>query len=374
VAIAHAVPRSNPRSRKPNAGRTPKAGRPAAVPRQAAASPGTHRSSRAPRSSASLASLVGQLIVGRYVGSTPSAQFVARVRRGEIGGVILFGDNTAGGPTQTRAVISELQDAARAGHNPRLLVMTDQEGGEVKRIAGPPTEAPALMSSDAVAWSQGQATGDLLRSLGINVDLAPVADVERAPNSFLGTRSFGSSPALVGARACAFARGLASTGVAYTLKHFPGLGRAEASTDVAPVVIPVAGDLLRADYDAYLECGADRRALIMVSSAIYPSLLGPLPAVMSPATYRTELPAALGGPGGITISDDLQAGALTSQPAPALHAIDAGLDLALYATDEQGSANAFERLLTDAQNGRLPLSRLREAAAAVVAFKKELSQ
>jgi beta-N-acetylhexosaminidase len=319
-----------------------------------------------------MARLVGQVVVGHYAGLRPSAAFLARVRAGELGGIILFGDNTAAGPTTTRRAVAELQAAAREGRNPPLLVMTDQEGGEVRRLPGPPELAPAAMSSTAVAHSQGVAAGRLLRSAGVNVDLAPVADVERAPDSFLGTRSFGSDPASVAARACAFARGLSSTGLAYTLKHFPGLGRADANTDLRRVTIPAPAAELRTDYAAYHTCGSAPDAMIMISSASYPSLTGSAPAVVSPEIYGRELPIAIGRSGQLTISDALDTPALAGQKAPALRAIDAGLDLALFPGSEQESATAYSQLLSDARHGSLPQGRLRSAVYAVEALKHRL--
>jgi beta-N-acetylhexosaminidase len=319
-----------------------------------------------------VARLVGQVLVGHYAGLRPSAAFLAHVRAGELGSVILFGDNTAAGLATTRHAVAELQAAAREGHNPPLLVMTDQEGGEVRRLPGPPELAPADMSSTAVAHAQGVAAARLLRSVGVNVDLAPVADVERAPNSFLGSRSFGSDPALVAARACAFARGLSSTGLAYTLKHFPGLGRADANTDLQQVTIPGPAAELRADYAAYHACGSSPEAIVMISSASYPSLTGSAPAVVSPEIYAHELPIAVGHAGQLTISDALDTPALAGQKAPALRAIDAGLDLALFPGSEQESATAYRQLLSDARRGSLPQNRLRSAVYAVEALKHRL--
>jgi beta-N-acetylhexosaminidase len=335
--------------------------RPPAVPRPA----GANRS-------ADLERLIGQLLVGRYAGPQPSASFLARVRAGQLGGVILFSDNTATGLPATRRAIAELQAAARRGGNPPLLIMTDQEGGEVRRLPGPPELAPAAMSSTTIARAQGAAAGRLLHSTGVNVDLAPVADVERAPNSFLGTRSFGSNPAVVAARACAFARGLSSAGVAYTLKHFPGLGWADASTDVQQVRIPVPAAQLRTDYAAYRICGSSPEAMIMVSSAIYPHLTKSAPAVVSREIYAHELPAAIGQSGQLTISDALDTPALATQRTPAVRAIDAGLDLALFSGNERESALAYRQLLSATRRGALPASRLRSAVLAVEALKRRL--
>jgi beta-N-acetylhexosaminidase len=316
--------------------------------------------------------MLGQMIVARFSGPVAPQSLLTRIASGQVGGVILFADNLAGGLAATAALTQRLQRAARAGGNPPLLIMTDQEGGEVKRLPGPPWLAPAQMTSASVAFAQGKATGVLLRRVGINVDLAPVADVERAAGSFLGTRAFGSSPALVAQRACAFARGLAGETVGYTLKHFPGLGRAVASTDAGPVSITASPAALRSDYAAYRACAASPLALVMVSSATYPNLTGPLPAVMSPLTYRRELPLATGGSPVVTISDDLQAGALAGQQAPARHAIGAGVDLLLYASTQQASADAYDILLQEARAGALSRAGIQAAYEAIAALKARL--
>jgi beta-N-acetylhexosaminidase len=313
--------------------------------------------------------LLGQMIVARFSGASPSASFLARIRAGQIGGVILFADNVAVGSEATRRLTRALQRAARSGGNPPLLIMTDQEGGPVNRLRGAPRLPAREMGSPATARAQGHAAGRLLRSVGINLDLAPVADVERLPGSFLGTRSFGSDPQRVAARACAFARGLASEGVGYTLKHFPGLGWAPGSTDIAATVVAKSAGTLQRDYGAYAQCGADPRALVMVNSAIYPGLSGPAPAVLSPEIYRREIPDVVGR-GVVTVSDDLEAAALAGQPRPALRAINAGLDLLLYAGTEAGSTAAYQRLLTFARTGEIDRARIRGAWHAVTSLKR----
>ena len=180
----------------------------------------------------SLAKQVGQLIIATYQGLVPPASLLSAIRLGHVGAVILMGDNTTGGIQVTKLATARMQAAARKGGNAGLLIMTDQEGGTVKRLSGPPDYAAIDMANPTTAYAQGRATGELLRSAGVNVDLAPVADVIRV-HGFIQKegRSFGASPAVVSNAACKFAAGLAGVGVAYTLKHFPGLGDAVWTTD-----------------------------------------------------------------------------------------------------------------------------------------------
>jgi len=144
---------------------------------------------------------LGLLLVGRFAGPRPSNQLLTRIRHGELGGITLFSDNVSNGPVATRGLITLLQRSAEAGRNPPLLIMTDQEGGTVKRLPGPPDLSPEAMTSTSVAEAQGRSTGQFLRTHGINVDLAPVADVKSSPALLLGTRSFGTTPASAAARA-----------------------------------------------------------------------------------------------------------------------------------------------------------------------------
>ncbi len=321
-----------------------------------------------------LARMIGQMIVGRFAGSVPPASFLAQIRSGELGGVILYTENVAGGEIATRQLDQQLQRAAKEGGNPPLLLMTDQEGGEVKRLAwAPPELAAAEMSSGSIAQSEGEATGRALRAVGINVDLAPVADVVHTAGSFLGRRSFGSNPTLVAERACGFAAGVASQGVAYTLKHFPGLGRALTSTDVQPTTVNAAAPVLRGDYLPYVGCGNSPYGLVMVNSAIYPSLTGTAtPAVLSRKIYDTELPLAVSGHP-VTISDDLQSPALAGEATPGQRAINAGLDILLYASTQAGSKDAFQGLLAAAESGNISRAKLEQARQAIQGLKERVA-
>jgi beta-N-acetylhexosaminidase len=321
----------------------------------------------------SLSRQVGQLLIGSYTGQRPPASLLTAIRQGRLGAVILMGSNTAGGVSATRAAVANLQAAAKQGGNSGLLIMTDQEGGAVKRLAGPPSSAAIGMSNPATAYAQGKATGRLLLSAGVNVDLAPVADVIRA-DGFIEQegRSFGSSPAVVALAACRFAAGLAAGGVAYTLKHFPGLGDAIASTDIKPVSVSEPAAEIYADDAAYRRCGHSPLALVMISSASYSHLTGSLPAVLDPKIYSQVLP--LDGVTALPISDSFEGGAITALAgnAPAKAAINAGLDMVMYSGAESDALNAYGALLADARAGALHRDRVQAAAARVLELKQQL--
>lgn len=293
----------------------------------------------------------GELVISGVDGTKASRSLLRRARVGEIAGVILMGRSTRSA-AQIKTLTSELQAAAREGGHPPLLVMTDQEGGTVRRLmfARPDRSARAMAGlGTAGVRAQGNGAGEDLRAVGINVDLAPVVDVPTSAASFLGTRAFGSTASAVSRNACAFAEGLAAGGVIPTLKHFPGLGAAgSVNTDDASVSIGASRATLERSWEPYRACGTPPPApgapptptptapgpLVMLSSAAYPKLLGDrTPAVLSSATYRAARSIGVEGP---YITDALEAGALRSRTRVASRAVTAGAHLLLY-TDETAS-------------------------------------
>lgn len=317
--------------------------------------------------------LVGQRIVTGYIGPKPPRDLLRAVRRGRVGGVILFGDNIRS-RSATRRAIARMQREAKSGKQPPLLVMVDQEGGDVKRLSSlPPRRSPAKIGRaanvQATARGEGLATGRALAKLGFNVDLAPVADVPDRADSFLGTRAFSRDPGTVATAACAFADGLRSGGAAATFKHFPGLGHARANTDDRPVRVNATPAQIDADLEAYRHCGATL-PLAMVASGTYPKLGINTPAVLTAKTY--DLLAKTGFVG-LTISDALGTPAIARQRNPAVRAVRAGLDLLLYTQTKGAAGRAFNALRAETRSGRLTEEALRSSATEIIALKNSLN-
>ena len=161
---------------------------------------------------------------------------LARIRAGQIGGVILFSENIRSA-SQLSRLTARLQRAARAAGRPRLLIAADQEGGLVRRLpwAPPKASAEALgTTSKTHVAAVARKAGAALHAAGVNLDLAPVADVPRSQSNFIEAahRAFATNRYSVATDAAAFSRGLEAGRVEPVLKHFPGVGRAGAvSTD-----------------------------------------------------------------------------------------------------------------------------------------------
>jgi beta-N-acetylhexosaminidase len=319
--------------------------------------------------------LVGQTIVAKLGKSGADQELVTRIRRGRVGGVIAFPRNAQ----SLRADVEEIQAAAEQGGNPPLLVLIDQEGGDVKRLPqGPPDLSPQqLGASDDASESQaqGRETGTYLSGLGVNVDLAPVLDVPQ-PNSArsIASRTFGTDAGVVSSVGVAFARGLQEGGVVATPKHFPGLGRATVSTDERPVAIAATSDELQSDLDPFgaaVDAGVD---MVMVSTASYPTLT---PGSRDPAALSRQIVGGLLrdrlGFDGVVITDDLEAPAVEAEPGPAgALALQAGNDLLLYATSPGGSDQAFKGLVSEVKAGQLDRALFADAYERITSLKENL--
>lgn len=312
-----------------------------------------------------LAQLIGQKLVVRMEGTTPSADLLGRIRRGEIGGVILLGSNITTRSALV-ALTATLQAAATDGHQPPLLIAVDQEGGAIKRIPwAPPTISPPRMGeidSTSVANSQGARTGAALHGLGINVDFAPVADVPASTASFLYKqgRTFSFSSWRTAALTDAFALGLRSEGVVPTMKHFPGLGFATHDTDAYVVKILASKDRLAAGLRPYRTAIAHDIPMIMLSNATYSAYDKANAAGWSHAIGVTLLRHDLGFEG-VTITDSLDGTAHArgvSTKSLALQTARAGTDMILMTGSESTTRGVFAALLQEAEAGLLARSML----------------
>ncbi|HZE04281.1 MAG TPA: glycoside hydrolase family 3 N-terminal domain-containing protein, partial [Solirubrobacteraceae bacterium] len=286
--------------------------------------------------------LAGQRIVYSYAGLRPPAALLSAIRAGEAGGVIFFGSNISS-PSQLRGVIAKLQRASLASPlHRRLLMLTDQEGGEVRRLPGAPALSEKQIGTrsrgSALARSAGIGAARTLSGVGINVNLAPVLDVYRTPGNFIDEyqRSYSDRPARVSALGAAFIATQQGRGVAATAKHFPGLGAAarNQNTDLRPVRLNVPAATLRSvDEAPYRRAIAAKVKLVMTSWAVYPALDPRRPAGLSRAVIEGELRGRLGFRG-VTITDGIDAGAVTpygSLATRSVKAAAAGADLILCA-------------------------------------------
>jgi len=320
--------------------------------------------------------LAGERLVAGFAGNEPPAELRRMIRRGELAGVVLFSNNFDS-RAEARRLVRGLQSIRRPpGLRDPILVMVDQEGGQVKRLPGAPTASAAQMGERGAAFSreQGQLTARNLARAGINVDLAPVLDVGRTGSAIRDEeRSFGASAAKVSETAVPFGSALQAGGVAATGKHFPGLGAAEVNTDFGVVEIELSKGQLRAiDEDPFENFAAAGGRLVMMSNAIYPAF-SDRPAVFTRALASVELRDRLGFEG-VSISDALQAAAAEAFGGPAKvgrAAARAGTDLLLF-RQYQAAARAGSALRAALRTRTLPRSEFVSSAQRVLDLRASL--
>lgn len=337
----------------------------------------------------SRAQLAGQRVIYGYPGLTPPARLLRLIRHGEVGGVIFFSGNYKD-RSQFRAAVHKLEAANASTTNPArgypLLLVTDQEGGEVRRLPGAPTRSEKqigatkpLSAAETAASKAGSGAAANLRSYGLNVDLAPVLDVYRHAGDFDDRyqRSYSTRPTVVSALGARFVRAMQNGKVAATVKHFPGLGAATRTqnTDVAPVTINLtAGTLKSRDEYPYKAAIAAGVKLVMVSWAVYPHLGSKRPAGLSSAIVQGQLRTRLGYQG-ITITDAIGAGALRAYGSTsnrALQAAEAGMDLILASGSIAQGVQSLGGLENGYRAGTLRRADFRAVVTQILALRHSL--
>jgi beta-N-acetylhexosaminidase len=328
--------------------------------------------------------LAGQRVIYSYSGLTVPSALLTQISAGEAAGVIFFGGNISS-DTQIASVIAQLVAAQQQSPvSSPLLLMTDQEGGEVRRLPGAPVQSEKQIgessSPAAAASAAGTGAGQNLAGVGMNVNLAPVLDVYYKPGNFIDEfqRSYSNKASVVSTCGQAFITAQQATGVAATAKHFPGLGSATRSqdTDTGPVTLNVSLPGLRGKdevpYPAAIAAGVK---LIMVSWAVYPALDASLPAGLSPTVIGGELRGRLGYQG-VTITDAIEAGALTSFGTSAQRAVlaaGAGMDVLLCAAQDPTQGQSVVAALASAlDGGQLNATDFNAAVARVTALRNSL--
>lgn len=314
---------------------------------------------------------VGQLFFARCP-ETDAAGFVEQYQPA---GIILFGRDFEGRTPETlRGFLKECQEAAPLP----LLVGVDEEGGTVTRVSGREAfRAEKFRSPQAVfadgGWEElARDTAEkdrLLRSLGINVNLAPVADVSTEPSDFIYDRAFGQGPEETARYAVAVVRQMSDDGVGSVLKHFPGYGNNDdthtgAVFDERPIEALRACDLK--PFDAAIQAGA---GAVLVSHNVVVCIDAERPASLSPAMHtllREEL-----GFDGVAVTDDMAMGAVTQyadEEKAAVLAVNAGSDL-LISSDVPTQYGA---VLAAVQSGEISQQRLNQAVYRVLCWKRDI--
>lgn len=362
--------------------RTPDATRSPSPSAEAAGTPAATATPTATADSADLRRKIGRMLLVGFRGLEIGHDDPIRAALADgLGGVILFDRDQATGGARNIASphqLAALTASLRAAASGPLIVAIDQEGGKVARLT-PRLGFPATRSQAVVgatgdpdeALAAGRAMGATMAAAGIDLDLAPVVDVNVDPrNPAIGAlgRSFSADPAVVASMAEAEIRGLHEARVRAVIKHFPGLGSASANTDFASV--DVTRTWSKAELGPFATLIADGLPDAVMSGHILNRTLDPgAPASLSPATIGGLLRGQLGWKG-LIVTDDLGAVAITSrykQAEAVALAIEAGNDLLTFANQATYVPDLARRLVDTVvafvAAGRISEARIDESIA-----------
>ena len=328
----------------------------------------------------SLREKVGQLVMFAPRGTALSASERDVIKRQDLGGVVLFAHNYDN-QSQLANLTDQIQRTVRRGtrHSIGALISADQEGGVVKRFPDLPPwrSAPDLGSSGTPsdAYDHGRRTGRALRSLGVNVNLAPVGDLDLPPAHVMRSRSFGSRPRRVGRFVRAFSRGLQARGTAAAVKHFPGLGGASMNSDDGRAyVYRSKRQLHQVDAVPFHRAIAGGARMMMLSHAMYVNDGGNRPASVNYYIATKRLRGEFGFRG-VAISDALEPvawkfGGSTSRACKGT--IRAGVDIALITGDVHAARRCALAIRRAVKSGAIPKRRIDKAVGRVLRLKSWL--
>lgn len=327
----------------------------------------------------SLDMAVGQMMAASFSGAAITDGLRHLILDEKVGTVLIFADNFSDAAS-LRQLTASLQALGRqAGLPAPLLIAVDEEGGRVMRITDGVSGLPSQLQlggggPQAVrAAVAANATG--LHALGVQLNLAPVADLRTNPaDAVIGDRSYGGDPAAVGPLVAAAVDGMHDGGVAATLKHFPGLGGAAGDPHAA---MPSDGESLDSwaatqarSFQAGIDAGADA---VMTTALVVPGLdSSRTPALFSRPIVTGLLRDRLHFQG-VIVTDGLGMGGITalySLPDATVAAVRAGNDLVLLNSGDAGyEAAAIDAVKQQVLNGSIPMDQIQASAARVIALR-----
>ncbi|WP_049903907.1 beta-N-acetylhexosaminidase [Halococcus agarilyticus] len=327
--------------------------------------------------SLSLPTKVGQLFVAGFDGTAPTTEIETLVAERSLGGVIYFSRNTES-PAQLRALSRTLRGFV-PDDAPPLSVAIDQEGGRVARLPWG-TELPSAMALGAtddpeLAARAGGAVGRELRSLGIDVNLAPVLDVNNNPdNPVIGIRSFGERPGRVAELGTAFADGLQSAGVVACGKHFPGHGDTAVDSHLdLPIVAHDRDRLDRVELRPFRRAIDDGIDAIMTTHVAFPAVAGDeRPATLSRQVVDGLLREEFGFDG-LVFTDCMEMDAIAEGVGTVegcVQAVEAGCDRICVSHTPAKQHAAIDAVISAVESGRIPEPRIDAAVRRILRAKR----
>ena len=318
---------------------------------------------------------IGQLFMVGFTGTSVTPDLASFLKEYKPGGVILFSRNLEA----VDQIVRLTNDLQRSSLHSPLLIAVDQEGGRVSRLPKgftifPPCEVLGRCNSTELAYAAAATIAKELRAVGINMNMAPVLDVNSNPdNPVIGDRAFGTSPDLVSELGWATAAGLQDHRVIACGKHFPGHGDTNTDSHKELPVVEVPRERLDLiELPPFLHAVARGVATIMTAHVLYRALDEKLPATLS-STIITDLLRHNMRYDGVVLTDDLEMNAIIDHYGiedAAVRAVLAGCDVLLICKDRDREVAAFTAIEQALASGIISIERLNVSVARIVGVKE----
>ncbi|RDU38137.1 beta-N-acetylhexosaminidase [Neobacillus piezotolerans] len=325
----------------------------------------------------SLEDKIGQMILAGVSGTTMDANANKLISQFHVGGIIFYKYNF-----ETPAQVIQLVNQLKAGNSSSLplLLGVDQEGGRVTRLPGglinfPPNKQIGQVNNPDFSYKVGTLLGKELKEFGLNLDFAPVLDINSNPNNpVIGDRSFGNNAEIVSKLGIQTMKGIQSQNVITTIKHFPGHGDTSVDSHLdLPIVNKSLKELKELEiipFERAINQGAD---VVMVAHILLPQLDKTNPGTMSKAVQTDLLRKQLGFTG-VIITDDMTMGAITEHfdiGKAAVESVKAGSDIILVGHDYNNVVKIISSLKAAVQNGEISEQRLNESLERIIQLKRK---
>lgn len=325
---------------------------------------------------------VGQLFILGFDGYSVPADFKKFIQEYNLGGVIYFKRNVQS-PAQIAELSNEIQFSCRPSGAPNIFISIDHEGGKVNRLVKPFTKFPdqshlGELGSPKIAFDFGVVLGKELKAVGININYAPVVDVNSNPNSpVIKTRAFSDDPEVCGKMGSAVCRGIQKMGVMAVAKHFPGHGDTKEDSHYALARVDKTEEQLEElELIPFRRVIRSRVEAIMTAHILNPKLDSDYPATMSYNTIQVLLREKLRF-NRLVISDDLEMKAVADHYGPndaAVKSIAAGCDLLIYRGDTGLPIAQIEAIIKAVESGEIPMPMFEAALKRIESAKKTYAE
>ena len=324
-----------------------------------------------------LSQKVGQMFAIGFSGTNYTSTLDSVIKNYNFGNVIYMGANVAD-PTTIAKMSNDIQNTVMSVNGIPAFITIDQEGGRVVRLTNGGTQFLSNMAMCATGdvnntYLEGLAVAKELRNYGINVDFAPVLDVNNNPdNPIIGNRSYSDNPFLVAKYGVNMIKGLKEGNVMATSKHFPGHGNTSVDSHTGlPVITSTKEELYQTELAPFIASVSNGIDAIMTTHIIFTAIDSELPATLSNKVL-TELLRDEIGYEGLIVTDGMEMGALQTNfgdtSSLALQAVKAGVDILLY-TSNTTPRTAHSAIVNAVTNGQISEERINESVKRIILKK-----